>query len=87
VLNTGLITFGGGYNDLGFDRLVHMQTAGPKMVNTIPVISAFFKLRMNGAPYVHDLSDRLVVTWDVSEPTSGQQDVTFTRTSERLRAA
>ena len=86
VLNTGLITFGGGYNDLGFDRFVHMQTAGPRMVNTIPLISVFFKLRMNGARYANELPDRLVVTWDVSEPTSGQQDVTFTRTPHHYQA-
>lgn len=80
VLNTGLITFGGGYNDLGFDRFVHMQTAGPAMVDKIPLIAAFYKLRMNGARYVSEQSDRVVITWDVSEPTGGQQDVTFTRT-------
>ena len=76
----GLIGFGGGYNNLGFDRFIHMQTAGAAMVNKIPVIAAFMKLRMNGTRYVNELDDRLVVTWDVSEPTSGQQDVTFVRT-------
>ncbi|MEX2283473.1 MAG: hypothetical protein WEE89_13400 [Gemmatimonadota bacterium] len=86
VLGTGLITFGGGYNDIGFDRFVHMQTAGPGMVNKIPVIAAFFKLRMNGARYLNELPDRLVVTWDVSEPTGGQQDVTFTRTPHHYQA-
>jgi hypothetical protein len=85
VLTTGLITFGGGYNDLGFDRFVHMQTAGPAMVNKIPVIAAFFKLRMNGSRYVTELSDRVVITWDVSEPISGQQDVTFTRTPHHFQ--
>jgi hypothetical protein len=85
VLNTGLITFGGGYNDLGFDRFVHMQTAGPAMVNKIPVIAAFYKLRMNGSRYVNELSDRMVITWDVSEPTSGQQDMTFTGTPHHFQ--
>jgi hypothetical protein len=86
VLNTGLITFGGGYSDLGFDRFVHMQTAGPNMVNKIPLVAAFYKLRMNGARYANELADRLVVTWDVSEPTGGQQDVTFTRTPHHFQA-
>ena len=86
VLGTGLITFGGGYNELGFDRFVHMQTAGPHMVNKIPAIAAFFKLRMNGTRYLNELPDRLVITWDVSEPTSGQQDVTFTRTPHHYQA-
>jgi hypothetical protein len=86
VTNTGLITFGGGYGDLGFDRFVQMQAAGPRMVNKIPLISPFFKLRMSGARYANELADRVVLTWDVSEPTSGQQDVTFTRTPHHYQA-
>jgi hypothetical protein len=86
VLTTGLVTFGGGYNDIGFDRFVHMKDAGPGMVNKIPVIAAFFKLRMNGTRYVNELADRVVLTWDVSEPTSGQQDVTFARTPHHFQA-
>ena len=86
VQNTGLIGFGGGYNRLGFDRFIHMQTAGPAMVNKIPVIAAFMKLRMNGTRYVNELDDRLVVTWDLSEPASGQQDVTFVRTPHHFQA-
>ena len=86
VQNSGLIGFGGGYNSLGFDRFIHMQTAGAAMVNKIPVIAAFMKLRMNGVRYVNELDDRVVVTWDVSEPMSGQQDVTFTRTPHNYQA-
>ena len=86
VTATGLIGFGGGYNNLGFDRFIHMQTAGPAMVNKIPVIAAFMKLRMNGARFVNELDDRLIVTWDVSEPASGQQDVTFTLTPHNYQA-
>jgi hypothetical protein len=86
VQNSGLIGFGGGYTNLGFDRFIHMQTAGPAMVNKIPVIAAFMKLRMNGARYVNELDDRVVVTWDLSEPVSGQQDVTFVRTPHNFQA-
>jgi hypothetical protein len=86
VQNSGLIGFGGGYSSLGFDRFIHMQTAGAAMVNKIPVIAAFMKLRMNGTRYANELDDRLVVTWDVSEPTGGQQDVTFVRTPHHFQA-
>lgn len=86
VQAVGIIGFGGGYNELGFDRFVPMQTAGAKMVNRIPVIAAFMKLRMNGTRYVSELADRVIITWDVSEPTSGQQDVTFTRTPHHFQA-
>jgi len=86
VLATGLITFGGGYNDLGLGRFVHLQHVGPDIANKIPLIAAFLKQRMNGARYVSELDDRLVVTWETSEPVGGQQDVTFVRTPHRYQA-
>ena len=45
------------------------------MVNKIPLIAAFFKLRMNGTRYVNELDDRLVMTWDserADERTAGR---------------
>ena len=83
---TGLITFGGGYNDLGLGRFVHLQQVGPDIVNKIPLIAAFLKQRMTGTRYVNELDDRVVMTWDTSEPTSGQQDVTFMRTPHNYQA-
>jgi len=86
VTTTGLISFGGGYNDLGLGRFVHLQQVGPEIVNKIPLIAAFLKQRMTGTRYVNELDDRVVITWDTSEPTSGQQDVTFTRTPHNYQA-
>jgi hypothetical protein len=86
ILTTGMIGFGGGYNELGLGRFVHLEKVGPDIVNTIPLIAAFLKQRMNGTKYVNELADRVVVTWDLSEPTGGQQDVTFTRTPHRFQA-
>ena len=73
VQTTGLITFGGGYNDLGLGRFVHLQQVGPDIVNKVPLIAAFLKQRMNGTRYVNELADRLVVTWDTSEPWAGSR--------------
>jgi hypothetical protein len=83
---TGLITFGGTYNSLGLGRFVHFQQVGPDIVNKVPLIAAFLKQRMQGQRLVNELGDRLVITWDTSEPASGQQDVTFTRTPHRYQA-
>jgi len=83
---TGLITFGGGYNDLGLGRFVHLQQVGSAIVNKIPLIAVFLKQRMNGTRHVNELEDRLILTWDTSEPTAGQQDVTFTRTPHKYQA-
>jgi hypothetical protein len=86
VTATGLISFGGGYNDLGLGRFVHLQHVGPDIANKIPLIAAFLKQRMNGQRFVNELDDRVVITWDTSEPMTGQQDVTFTRTPHRYQA-
>jgi hypothetical protein len=86
MLTTGLVTFGGGYNDLGLGRFVHLQQVGPDIVNTIPLIAAFLKQRMTGARYANELDDRLVLTWDTSEPVAGQQDVAFVRTPHKYQA-
>jgi hypothetical protein len=86
VLVTGLITFGGGYDDLGLGRFVHVQQVGPAIANRIPLIAAFLKQRMTGTRYVNELDDRVIVTWDLSEPVGGQQDVTFTSTPHRFQA-
>jgi hypothetical protein len=86
VTPTGLLGFGGGYRDLGLGRFVHLQKVGPEIVNTIPLIAVFLKQRMNGSRSVAELDDRVVINWDTSEPTGGQQDVTFTRTPHRYQA-
>ncbi len=86
VTATGLIGFGGGYNDLRLGRFVHLQRVGPDIVNTIPLIAAFLKQRMQGQRFVNELDDRVIITWDTSEPTGGQQDVTFTRTPHHYQA-
>jgi hypothetical protein len=86
VTATGLIGFGGGYGDLGLGRFVHLQQVGPGIAGRIPLIAAFLKQRMNGRRFVNELDDRVVLTWDTSEPAGGQQDVTFTRTPHRYQA-
>jgi hypothetical protein len=42
---------------------------------------------MTGTRRVNEFDDRVVVTWDLSEPSGGQQDVTFTRTPHNFQAA
>src|SRR5262245_16265140 len=86
VSATGLITFGGGYNDLSLGRSCHLQQVGPGIANKIPLIAAFLKQRMNGTRFANELDDRLILTWDTSEPVAGQQDVTFTRTPHHYQA-
>lgn len=56
------------------------------LVNTVPAICVFFKPRMSGNRYVKELQDRVVVTWDVTEPWGNIQDFTWTKTVNRFQA-
>ncbi|PYU39206.1 MAG: hypothetical protein DMG53_24990, partial [Acidobacteria bacterium] len=56
------------------------------LVNTVPAICVFFKPRMSGNRYVKELQDRVVVTWDASEPWGNIQDFTWTKTINRFQA-
>ncbi|MEX2531459.1 MAG: hypothetical protein WD960_11865 [Gemmatimonadota bacterium] len=86
VDNMGLITFGGGYDDFGLGRFVHYELAGPSMVGKVPAIVPFLKHRMRGERYVHETPDRVVITWDQTEPAGGQQDFTFEPTPHLYQA-
>jgi hypothetical protein len=56
------------------------------LVNTDPAICVFFKPRMSGTRYVKELQDRVVVTWDVTEPWGNIQDFTWIKTVNRFQA-
>jgi hypothetical protein len=74
---------GGG---LRVDRFAELQEAGPELINTIPAISVFFKPRMYGDRYLKELADRVVITWSLTEPVGGIQDMTWTPTVNRFQA-
>jgi len=72
----------GGVSIARFDQLA--EGAG-NLVNTVPAICVFFKPRMSGDRYVKELDDRVVVTWDVTEPYGNIQDFTWTKTVNRFQ--
>jgi hypothetical protein len=73
----------GGVSIARFDQLA---AAAGNLVNTVPAICVFFKPRMSGKSYVNELANRVVVTWDVTEPYGNIQDFTWTRTVNRFQA-
>ncbi len=73
----------GGVSIGRFDPLTEGATT---LVNTDPAICVFFKPRMSGNRYVKELADRVVVTWDVTEPWGNIQDFTWTKTVNRFQA-
>ena len=67
-------------------RFDPLGEAAGNLVNTVPAICVFFKPRMSGDRYVKELPDRVVVTWDVTEPYGNIQDFTWTKTINRFQA-
>ena len=80
---TGSIGFDAGVTIGRFDQL---QNAAKTLVNKGPAICVFMKPRMSGPHYVKELTDRVVITWTLSEPAGGIQDFTWTPTVNRFQA-
>ncbi|HYN06289.1 MAG TPA: hypothetical protein VES67_02765 [Vicinamibacterales bacterium] len=74
---------GGGVTIGRFDQL---QEAARTLVNAQPAICVFMKPRMSGTRYVKELSDRAVITWNLTEPAAGIQDFTWVPTVNRFQA-
>lgn len=66
-----------------FDALA--EAAGG-LIDQAPAICVFFKPRMSGPHYVKELADRVVVTWDLTEPFGNIQDFTWFKTVNRFQA-
>lgn len=67
-------------------RFAQLSEAAGSLVNTVPAICVFFKPRMSGKRYARELRDRVVVTWELTEPYGGIQDFTWTKTTNRFQA-
>jgi hypothetical protein len=97
---TGSMTFGQPAGDRGqrgagnglreggisVDRFAELQEAAPRLINTSPAISVFFKPRMSGKRYLKELGDRAIITWSLTEPVGNIQDMTWTPTVNRFQA-
>ena len=66
-----------------FDQLT--EAAGT-LINSAPAICVFLKPRMSGPRYVRELPDRVVITWDITEPFGGLLDFTWFKTINRFQA-
>lgn len=78
--------FAGRLGGVQIGRFDQLGEAGGALINTNPAICVFMKPRMNGARYAKELPDRVVVTWDISEPYGNIQDFTWDKTVNRFQA-
>jgi hypothetical protein len=97
---TGSIRFGEKGNETGawgapprgdqggvsIGRFDPLSEGAANLVNTVPAICVFFKPRMSGNEFVKETADRVVVTWDVTEPWGNIQDFTWAKTVNRFQA-
>jgi hypothetical protein len=77
---------GGRGGGISVDRFAELAQAGRAIVNTVPAISVFFKPRMSGTRYLKELEDRAVITWSLTEPTGGVQDMYWKPTVNKFQA-
>jgi len=77
---------GGRGGGLSVERFAELAEAAHTLVNTVPAISVFFKPRMSGKRYCKELNDHAVITWSLTEPVGGVQDMTWTPTVNKFQA-
>lgn len=77
--------FGGRGGGLSVERFAELATAGRTILNTVPAISVFFKPRMSGTRYMKETEDRAVISWSLTEPYGGVQDMYWAPTVNRFQ--
>src|SRR5215471_12606734 len=85
-VNPGAGGFGGRGGGVSIGRFDQLGQAAHTLINTVPALCVFFKPRMSGTRYVKELADRVVITWNLTEPFAGIQDFTWTPTVNRFQA-
>jgi hypothetical protein len=98
VGRTGSISFGTPQTDgspeprdrsdggVSIGRFDPLAEAASILIDSAPAICVFFKPRTSGPHYVKELPDRVVVTWDLTEPFGNIQDFTWFKTINRFQA-
>ena len=97
VGTTGSISFGSLEKDdssegsrrpeggVSIGRFEPLSEAASTLIDRAPAICVFLKPRMSGPHYVKELADRVVVTWDTTEPFGNIQDFTWFKTINRFQ--
>ena len=95
VGTTGSLTFGesagesdndGHSREVSIRRFDALAEAAGELIDSAPAICVFFKPRMTGPHYVNELADRVVITWELTEPFGNIQDFTWFKTVNRFQA-
>ncbi len=68
------------------DRFDQLAEVAGKLSEKAPAVCVFLKPRLSGPHYVKQLADRVVITWDLTEPYGGILDFTWFPTVNRFQA-
>ncbi len=79
-------SYAGEMAGVSIGRFTPLSEGAGNLVNSQPAICVFFKPRMMGERYVNELADRVVLTWDVTEPYGNIQDFTWVPTTNQFQA-
>lgn len=84
----GSDSFRGTSTDAGVSigRFDPLAEAASSIVQSAPAICVFLKPRMSGPRFVKELPDRVVITWDLTEPFGNIQDFSWFKTINRFQA-
>lgn len=66
-----------------FDALADVA---PRLGENAPAICVFLKPRLSGPRYMRELADRVVITWDLTEPFGGYLDFSWFPTTNLFQA-
>lgn len=78
--------YGHAESGLTLDRFAALADVASALVDSAPAICVFLKPRLTGPRYVKELADRVVITWDLTEPYGGILDFHWFRTTDRFQA-
>ena len=67
-------------------RFEPLREAADRLIDSAPAICVFLKPRTSGPHYVKELADRVVITWDLTEPFGNIQDFSWSKTVNRFQA-
>ena len=78
-------TGGPAEGEVSIGRFDPLGEAAGALIDSTPAICVFFKPRTSGPRYMKELSDRVVITWDLTEPFGNIQDFTWFKTVNRFQ--
>jgi hypothetical protein len=78
-----------GHRDAGvvLDRFDQLAEVASSVIEKAPAICVFLKPRLTGVRYLKELSDRVLITWDLTEPFGGLLDFTWFKTVNRFQVS